>query len=171
MLSECSFRSEAHSSVASTLRKSEYYRSLEPLLLEDISPINAQDNQPIFFEQRYVNKNEASLEVLESQFAAPGESVGRPSNDGQHLVIFVHGFMGVSNALVLFVSLAMMAGNSYDLRLMRNHFAITFPHFDCFMSTANEESTLNSIEDMGQALASEVHTHISSRRQEYARIR
>ena len=94
-LSEHCFRSEAHSSVASTLRKSEYYRSLEPLLLEDISPINSQDNQPIFFEQRYVNKKEANLEALEPELAAQAEDAVRASNDGQHLVIFVHGFMGM----------------------------------------------------------------------------
>merc|ERR1712166_1549054 len=143
-------KSEAHSSVASTLRKSEYYRTLEPLNLEDISPINGQDSQPIFFEQRYVGEGEGSRGEAEEAAAAEGAEAAT----GQHLVIFVHGFMG----------------NSYDLRLMRNHFAITFPHFDYFMSTANEESTLNSIEEMGLNLATEIHTHISGRRQEYARI-
>lgn len=72
------------------MRKSEYYRTLEPLNLEDISPINGQDSQPIFFEQRYVGEGEGARGEAEEAAAAEGAEVAT----GQHLVIFVHGFMG-----------------------------------------------------------------------------
>ena len=54
---------------------------------------------------------------------------------------------------------------------MRNHLAILFPHFDFFMSTANEEATLDSIEDMGHNLAEEVRNHIVSKHLAIERIR
>ena len=72
------------------MRKSEYYRTLEPLNLEDISPINGQDSQPIFFEQRYVGEGEGARGEAEEAAAAEGAEAAT----GQHLVIFVHGFMG-----------------------------------------------------------------------------
>lgn len=145
-------KSEAHTTVAETLRSSEYYRNLDPLLIDDISPMNTNDTQPIIFEQRYLRQEEPA-----GPEAAPGAEPGRPMGatpDRPHLIVFVHGFLG----------------NSYDLRLMRNHLAILFPHFDFFMSTANEEATLDSIEDMGHNLAEEVRNHIVSKHLAIERI-
>ena len=56
-------RSEAHTTVAETLRSSEYYRNLDPLLIDDISPMNTNDTQPIIFEQRYLRQAQLSLTI------------------------------------------------------------------------------------------------------------
>ena len=53
---------------------------------------------------------------------------------------------------------------------MRNHFAVLFPHFDFLMSTSNEESTLDDIEQMGANLAEEVRNHIVSKHLAVSRI-
>jgi len=145
-------KSEAHTTVAETLRNSEYYRNLDPLLIEDVSAMNCNDTQPIVFEQRYVRKEEVEEASQPTTPAKPRSMPG--AEDTPHLIVFVHGFLG----------------NSYDLRLMRNHFAILFPHFDFYMSTSNEEATLASIEDMGKNLAEEVRNHIVSKHLAVSRI-
>jgi len=68
----------------------------------------------------------------------------RMSNNGVHVIIFVHGFQG----------------NTRDLLLIRNELAVLFPDHFFLMSSANEEFTTGSISEMGSRLASEVTTFL-----------
>lgn len=60
------------------------------------------------------------------------------------MVVLAHGFQG----------------NSYDLRLIKNHIAMMFPHTQFLCSESNEQHTDGDIEEMGIRLASEVDKYV-----------
>lgn len=61
-----------------------------------------------------------------------------------HLFVFVHGFQG----------------NSFDMRLIKNHMMLLYPECLFLLSTANEGRTEGNIAEMGSDLAKEIHTYV-----------
>jgi hypothetical protein len=64
--------------------------------------------------------------------------------EGRHLIVFVHG----------------LAGNSNDLRILKDHIAILFRHEEFLLCKSIEQNTLCDIEEMGVQIAQEVDTFI-----------
>ncbi|KNC47934.1 uncharacterized protein AMSG_04169 [Thecamonas trahens ATCC 50062] len=65
-----------------------------------------------------------------------------------HLFVYVHG----------------LAGNAFDLRLLRNELAILFPEAEHLLSAANEKDTLCDIDEMAERLAHEIWLFVRSER-------
>lgn len=161
--------------VAESLRGSEHYRSLKPPAVRDGSW--CADQQPIFFEQQCAARACQRDTLPRPQpcytfsWSAPKEApraeacstaAASTSTDTSttttttttasrvHMIVFVHGFHG----------------NSYDLRTMRNHLALTHPEKDSLRflcSSVNEEHTAHaSFEQLGANLASEINDFMHS---------
>ena len=87
--------------------------------------------------------------------AGPGALATRPY-EGKHLVVLCHGYQG----------------NSWDMRLLKNHLMALYPHCSFFASTANEGpgQTEGDIGEMGQRLAVELDAHLALECRELGRL-
>jgi len=70
----------------------------------------------------------------------------RTACHGKHLFVFVHGYQG----------------NSWDMRLFKNHLSITYPSAMFMLSKSNEDKTDGDIAEMGERLADEIIEFIES---------
>jgi len=122
-----------HSDIAKTRRKNPYFQALEPLPVQDVRIVGKVEALPVLFEDAYVAVDSAAEDY-----------VRRPTQDGSTVVVLVHGFQG----------------NSFDLRLIKNHICWLHPNYLFLCSTANENQTEGDIIDMGLRLASEVRNFI-----------
>ena len=68
------------------------------------------------------------------------EAAGENEGEDKHVLVFVHGYQG----------------NSWDMRLFKNHLALLFPNHLCMLSSANEGHTEGDIGKMGERLALEI---------------
>ncbi|CEL92530.1 unnamed protein product [Vitrella brassicaformis CCMP3155] len=157
---------------SSLLQPSAVFGEEERSLVEDIAGSTAE-TQPTIFEQRYVTLKDAGARGLVGDWQSK-EALTMLSNrqapitsnranskkvppiprvipsqpkpyKGTHLVVLVHGFQG----------------NSWDMRLMRNHLALLFPECVYLCSSCNEDKTEGDIDEMGQRLAEEVRHAIA----------
>mmetsp|Transcript_33699 Transcript_33699/g.81606 ORF Transcript_33699/g.81606 Transcript_33699/m.81606 type:complete len:966 (+) Transcript_33699:70-2967(+) len=68
------------------------------------------------------------------------ETIDDESEENKHVVVFVHGYQG----------------NSWDMRLFKNHLALLFPNHLFMLSSSNEGHTEGDIGEMGARLATEI---------------
>lgn len=85
--------------------------------------------------------------------AGPGALAARPY-EGKHLVVLCHGYQG----------------NSWDMRLLKNHLMALYPHCSFYSSTANESQTEGDIGEMGARLATELDGHLAMECRELGRL-
>ncbi len=90
---------------------------------------------PMLIEEVYQN---SSPQLKIHQIKSPKKA------NGVHLIVFVHGFQA----------------SGLDMRIFKNHVQLNNPKVICYSSTANENSTEGSIEQMGKNLAKEVKKYI-----------
>lgn len=129
------------------------------LPVEDATLLMGADVQPIIFEDVLIRERESdanlipqvslttdeSYEIWDTSFTKMDWSVGLKLNRGVHLFVLVHGFQG----------------NSFDMRLLKNHFSLLHPEALFLCSNSNEEATEGDIGEMGVRLAQEVTTYIT----------
>ena len=77
------------------------------------------------------------------------------SDDGIHLYIFVHG----------------LAGNSYDLRILKDYLAYHFRANEFLLCKSLEGSTLQSMEELGHNIALEILKYLEVTQLDVTRIR
>lgn len=128
-----------HKKIAKKIRKSEYYRNIDPLpvIVKGLFPYS--NFHPIIF-------LDISSKVPENKLLWNNEWVSYMSNPHKaiHLIVFVHGFQG----------------SSFDLRLIRNHAAMCRSNTFLLCSSKNESHTEGDISGMGLRLAKEVERYI-----------
>ena len=122
-----------HSDIAKTRRKNPYFQALEPLPVQDLRLVGKAEALPVLFEDAYVPVD-----------SGVEDYVRRPTQDGSTVFVLVHGFQG----------------NSFDLRLVKNHICWLHPNYLFLCSAANENQTEGDIIDMGLRLASEVRNFV-----------
>ncbi|GAB5361246.1 hypothetical protein AAMO2058_000697000 [Amorphochlora amoebiformis] len=81
--------------------------------------------------------SELAKAVAAAQADEDEDEVGE---EAKHIIVFVHGYQG----------------NSWDMRLFKNHLALIFPDHLFLLSGSNEGHTEGDIADMGQRLAVEI---------------
>jgi hypothetical protein len=104
---------------------------MDPLPLEDARMIGKPELLPILFEDSYVSM-------------LPKEPEEPQSRDGITLFVLVHGFQG----------------NSFDMRLFKNHICMLYPNYMFLCSAANEGNTEGDIIEMGLRLSNEVKSYL-----------
>eukprot|EP00127_Corallochytrium_limacisporum_P000126 Clim_evm9s5 gene=Clim_evmTU9s5 len=82
------------------------------------------------------------------------DNLDKSFGGGDHLIIFVHGFMG----------------SSIDLRLLRNHIWLLFPDTQCLMSTCNEKDTGVSIAKLAENLREEIKAFLKEPEEPITRV-
>lgn len=113
-------------------------RIMKEILAEGVEKIRKSKihfYDPILVEEVYQN---SSL-LLEDQQIKPSRKV-----HGIHLIVFVHGFQA----------------SGLDMMIFKNHVQLYNPKVICYSSTANEDATEGSIEQMGKNLAKEIKKYI-----------
>jgi hypothetical protein len=100
----------------------------------------------------------AAAQAIASSASPSAAAVSLPPGvrpyEGKHLVVLVHGYQG----------------NSWDMRLLKNHVLLLYPHCQVLASTANEMLTEGDIGDMGKRLAAELDTYIAQECRELGRL-
>ena len=120
-----------HVSICKSRRGNAYFTGLEPLPLEDARMIGKPESLPILFEDAYVSVVPRLQD--EVRYA-----------DGPALFVLVHGFQG----------------NSFDMRLFKNHIGLLYPNSMYLCSAANEGNTEGDILEMGLRLSNEVKNYL-----------
>ena len=131
--------SKNHKKVAKRVRRSEYYQNMDKpsIYMNNYFPL--PDFHPILF-------LDISSKVPEDRLLWQPEWVSYMNTNDKsvHLIVLVHGFQG----------------NSFDLRLIRNHIASCRSNAYLMCSSKNEEHTEGDIATMGERLAREVERFI-----------
>ena len=125
-----------HSSVAKARRGNTYFRTLEPMPVEDSRLVGKPESLPILFEDLYIPQLPHE-ELIEEEAEVGGR-------EGCVLFVLVHGFQG----------------NSFDMRLFKNHICLLHPTYQFLCSSSNEGNTEGDIIEMGLRLSNEVKTYI-----------
>ena len=120
-----------HVSICKSRRGNAYFQSLEPLPLEDTRMIGKAETLPILFEDSYIPVQLKAEEALVNR-------------EGITLFVLVHGFQG----------------NSFDMRLFKNHIGMIYPNYMYLCSAANEGNTEGDIIEMGLRLSNEVKSYL-----------
>ena len=150
---------ETHEAAAAVLRKELLRQPPRRLPVEDSIMLASADVQPVIFEDVLIRERESeanllpqvsvttdeSYEIWDTSFTKMDWSVGLKMNRGVHLFVLVHGFQG----------------NSFDMRLLKNHFSLLHPEALFLCSNSNEETTEGDIGEMGVRLAQEVTAYIT----------
>lgn len=138
---------ESHRALARTLRKTPYYKNLEPLPVMKEKFFPPSDWHPIMFQDVYTKFSEElgqdETDPWDPSWLTPMLDP-RALKKGLHLIVLHHGFQG----------------NSFDVRSIRNQIALYRP--DCVLMCAhmNEGETEGDINEMGERLAREVLGYI-----------
>lgn len=128
-----------HKKIARKVRKSEYYKTVDPLPVSVTSIFPSPKIHPIIF-------IDISSKVPKDKILFKETWINYlPTNTDYHLVVFVHGFQG----------------NSLDLRSIRNQVSLIRSNTMLLCSCKNEGKTDGDIFDMGRRLAKEVLEFLS----------
>jgi len=128
-----------HKRIARKVRKSEYYKTVDPLPVSVTSIFPSPKIHPILF-------IDISSKVPQDKISFKETWINYlPANTDYHLIVFVHGFQG----------------NSLDLRSIRNQVALIRSNTMLLCSCKNEGKTDGDIFDMGRRLGKEVLEFLS----------
>lgn len=130
-----------HKGHVSNMRKSEYYKNLESLVVHEDNFFAKMSRQPIIFEEIYYAED-IEKEIIDPSMPITPE---KRKNREKHLIVLVHGFQG----------------NSYDLRMVHNYISLAFPHCYFLESSYNESKTEGDIREMGSRLSKELITYLT----------
>jgi hypothetical protein len=134
-----------HKSIAKRRRSNDYYKSLEPLPVQDNSLFPKTSIHPILFEELFIKPgvDERNLELWDSSWLST-LMIPRSRNKGIHVFVLVHGFQG----------------SAFDVRLIKNNISMLRPDALFLCSNSNEQETEGDIEEMGRRLSDEVYRFI-----------
>eukprot|EP01102_Stenamoeba_stenopodia_P001605 TRINITY_DN11436_c0_g1_i1.p1 TRINITY_DN11436_c0_g1~~TRINITY_DN11436_c0_g1_i1.p1 ORF type:complete len:771 (-),score=158.33 TRINITY_DN11436_c0_g1_i1:65-2377(-) len=145
-----------HAAIVAEKRKTDYFRSLKQQVEDEFYEFNP-DEIPIIFECGKPAKppkardSEPTIVIGKNRAATPSKATKYVST---HLFIMVHG----------------LKGSSFDLRLYKNHISNVNEDSEFLAITSIEDSTLESIEELGKKVASEILSYLRISPADYSKI-
>ena len=126
-----------HKDYVSKMRKSEYYKNLEPIRIQEQNLFRKISSQPVVFEEIYYSEEieKTSEDTIDTKI-----SPEMRKKDNDHLIVLAHGFQG----------------NSLDLKIIRNYIILVYPRCVFLESAYNESKTEGDIREMGSRLSKEL---------------